>query len=442
MKTNNIDKIKNEIESATDTFETREIFEGETVKPLTEEELDKKKSDIENSNEKASEFIKEVLNNEEVKVIEEKSKKLRKESELDTEKIKAKTTGNPKIRVNRETLEEIREKFPHLTDAECIERIWTNYILNASATIDVLQKQAPVFSLKDREKDIANLKRMVDVVVESVQRDAEMYALEMQNVIIKSNIEYIEKCKKQVTDDCLKTRIALKDIKEIEDAKDKEIEELKQVHFKEMEDVKVELETINNSLVEKNKLVALLEDKNANLEQQQETVNKEKEQLKETHLKEINSLEETLNNKIEKLKSENKLLVDGATVSKIKLEEYKNIVSELKEENTRLTVSYKDALVSQKELDLLNKEVSSLKEENAELKAKATNIEVDTLKLEFANSQISSLIADKDNLMKDKEMLLVEKSNLQDELKALKKELEELKKLQEKKTKAKTKTEK
>lgn len=440
MENNNIDKIKNEKESIVDTFEVKEIFEGETMKPLTEEELDKKKSDVENSNEKASQFVQDILNNKEIAEIEEKSKKLRKESEVDTAKTKAKTTGNPKIRVNRETLEEIREKFPHLTDAECIERIWTNYILNASATIDVLQEQAPVFNLKDREKDIANLKKMVDVVIESVQRDAEMYALEMQNVIIKSNIDYIEKCKKQVTDDCLRTRIALKDAKEIEDTKNKEIEELKQAHSKEIEGLKAELETANNSLVEKDKLVTLLEDKNTNLEQQQETINKEMEQLKETHLIEINSLKETHIEEVEKLKSENKLLIDGATASKTKLEEYKNTINELKEENARLTVNYKDALVSQKELDLLNKEVSSLKEENTQLKAKATNIEIDALKLEFANSQISSLVADKNNLVKDKEILLEEKSSLQDELKALKKELEELKKLQEKKTKTKTKT--
>ena len=431
MENNNIDKIKNEKESIVDTFEVKEIFEGETMKPLTEEELDKKKSDVENSNEKASHFVQDILNNKEIAEIEEKSKKLRKESEVDIAKTKAKTTGNPKIRVNRDTLEEVRKKFPYLTDAECIERLWSNYILNASATIDVLQEQAPVFSLKDREKDIANLKRMVDIVVESVQRDAEMYALEMQNVIIKSNVDYIEKCKKQVTDDCLRTRIALKDVKEIEDAKDKEIEELKQAHSKEVEDVKAELETANNSLLEKDKLVTLLEDKNTNLEQQQETLNKEAEQLKET-----------LNDKIEKLKSENKLLTDGATASKTKLEELKNIVDELKEENIRLTANYKDALVSQKELELLNKKVSSLKEENAELKAKTTNVEIDGLKLEFANSQISSLVADKNNLVKDKEMLLEEKSNLQDELKALKKELEELKKSQEKKTKTKTTTKK
>lgn len=437
MKIDNI----NEMESATDTFDTKEVFEGETTRVLTKEELDKKKAQAENSNQKGSEFVRDVLNNKEFEKIAGDGKKATAQSNLNIEKTKAKTTGNPKIRVNKDTLEEVRKKFPHLTDAECIERLWSNYLVSSDDTIKVLQ-QAPIFNLKDKDKDIENLKKMIDIVIESVRRDAEIYALEMQTVVAKANIDYIEKSKKQVTNDYLKTRMALKSIQEIEDTKDKEIEELKQAHSKEIEGLKAELETANNSLVEKDKLVTLLEDKNTNLEQQQETLNEEIEQLKETYLGEINSLKETHVEEVEKLKSENKSLLDGASTSKAKLEELKNTVNELKEENIRLTANYKDALVSQKELELLNKEISSLKEENTELKAKTTNVEIDALKLEFANSQISSLVADKNNLVKDKEMLLEEKSNLQDELKALKKELEELKKSQEKKTKTKTTTKK
>ena len=399
-------------------------------------ELDIAKAQAGASTEKASELLEEALVNTEMKEIVGKAEKEVLKGELQEAKAKSRTTGNPKIRVNKDTLEELREKFPNLTDAQCIDKIWKNYSETCNDVIESLQ-QTPAFEPKNREKDVENLKKMLDILIGSIQRDAEIYALEMKTSLTKANIDYIEKSKQQVTDDYLNTRRKLRAVVDIEDVKNKELEELKQQYFAEVEGLKTELETIYKKLDEKDKLVALLEEKNKTLEENSDKLNKENSKLKEVHLREIDALnksreqeisaiEENLNFKNDKLNSENKQLSDKVLQCENKLEELKATVTELKEENAELTAKHKDAVISEKQLKELKDEVAKLKKENKQLKDNEIKVEINTLKLEFANSQADMLRTDKENLMKDKEILLEEKSNLQNEVKVLKEELEKM----------------